>query len=139
MIRLCRNETLKKKNTDDLIYIYRCGGNIHVKHVDKSHPAKRVITRTVLTQTSLTSYISTLAKMVRDDCDPFVGIQLNFPGFPVVFYSTARLHNPDVMRTIKEAAYITSDYWFHEYANYLSDDASSVSSDSSSSTETLPY
>jgi hypothetical protein len=75
-------------------------------------------------------------------------IQFSFPGFPMVAYTPARLHNPAVMRTLKDAARITSDSWFRHDPGYDADAFSETSSDASSdsdssssasSDETWPY
>jgi hypothetical protein len=128
---------------DDTIVIKPLDGNVHVKHTDGSQNDK-IVTEAVLTNTGLVGYISTLAAMVRDDTDPFNMIQFSFPGFPMVAYTPARLHNPAVMRTLKDAARITSDSWFRHDPGYDADASSDVSSDSDSSSsasseETWPY
>lgn len=131
MIQIVRKgETAEQ---DDVIVAKPMGGNILVKHTDGSRN-KKVVTRTVLTHTSLSRYVATLAAMVRDDNDPFEYIQFNFPGFPMVMYTPARLHNPAVMRSLKDAAYATADSWFRHDPSYDAD-ASSVSSDSSEETQ----
>jgi hypothetical protein len=122
---------------DDVIIAERVGGNVHIRHTDGSRKAK-IVTTTVLTHTGLVGYVSTLAAMIRDDTEPFHSIQFNFPGFPMVVYTPSRLHNPDVMHTIKNAARITSDSWFRDDPAYnadddFSDDSSSSSDDSDSS------
>jgi hypothetical protein len=121
---------------DDVIIAERVDGNVHIQHTDGSRKNK-VVTNTVLTYTGLAGYVSTLAAMIRDDTEPFHSIQFNFPGFPMVVYTPARLHNPDVMRSIKNAARITSDSWFRDDPSYDADedssDGSSYSSDDSDS------
>ena len=130
MIQLTREGMTSEH--DDVIVAKPMGGNILVKHIDGSRN-KKIVTRTVLTHTSLSRYVATLAAMVRDDNDPFEYIQFNFPGFPMVIFTPARLHNPDVMSSLKDAAYATADSWFRNDPSYDAD-ASSVSSDSSDST-----
>jgi len=129
VIRIMRDDA--HPSEDDVIIAERFGGNVHIQHKDGSHKNKKVVTRTVLTNTGLVGYVSALAAMIRDDTEPFYSIQFNFPGFPMVVYTPSRLHNPDVMRTIKNAARITSDYWFIHDPSYDADDSSDTSSTTS--------
>ena len=121
----------KGADHDDVIIAERVDSNVHIEHTDGSRKSK-IVTNTILTHTGLAGYVSTLAAMIRDDTEPFASIQFNFPGFPMVVYTPARLHNPDVMHTIKNAARITSDSWFRDDPTYDADDDFSDSSSSSS-------
>jgi hypothetical protein len=141
-LKICVMRDGKDSSYDDIIRAERVGGNIHIELSDGSGGKhERVVTRTVLTHVCLANYIMTLASMIRDDTDPFHSVQFNFPGFPMIVYTPARLHNPDVMRTLKDAAHITSDYWFRDDPGYDAeedsdsdvDDGSSTTSSSSSS------
>jgi hypothetical protein len=138
-IRLIRSNA--DKSRDDLICIEPVDeGNLRVFYNETYSEHKYEMT---LAYTGLVGYVDTVVRMVRDDCDPYEFIQLNFPGLPPVLYSKARLHNPDVVETIRDAARILSDAWFHHLADegddwYVGgccedddDDSSSTSSDSS--------
>lgn len=115
---------------DDRIRITREGGNLLVRHVDGDG---KIVTTLTLTNMGLVGYITALAAMVRDDSDPFDCIQFNFPGFPSVLYKVARLHNPDVIRSIRTAAGITAESFFAD----MPDDASDSETESDASSTTI--
>ncbi len=123
---------------DDIIIIRRLNDNIRVSYSDSNHESGTPhITKILLTNESLVGYLTTLLQMLRTDTDPFDGIQFNFPGFPIVYYTMARLHNPEVRTAIRNAARMTVDNWYRHLSSaddaQEDDDASSTTSSSSSS------
>ena len=143
-IRLIRSN--KDTSKDDVVHIEPVDeANIHIRYNETYSEHKYDMT---LAYTGVVGYIDTVVRMVRDDCDPYEFIQINFPGLPPVLYSKSRLHNPDVIDTIRDASRIISDAWFHHLVDEDSDcymggccedddddddDTSSTSSSSSSS------
>lgn len=108
------------------------GSNVQVQMRDgSSTPA--LTSETVLTRSGLVGYIRTLITLARYDQDPVRSVQFDFPAFPSVLYTLARLQNPEVLEAIEEAARITSDDWFKHQPGY-GDSSTETSSDASSTT-----
>lgn len=91
----------------------------------------------ILTDSSLSRYIGTLVRLLRADTDPFHCVQFSFPAFPSFMYEISRLHNPDVLCALRNAAQMTHEAWVAELpaAAEESDSSSDSSSESSESTD----
>jgi hypothetical protein len=139
-IRFLTAESAKANDTkkDIRFVLSPVGSNVQVQMRDGSNtPA--LTSETVLTRSGLVGYIRTLITLARYDQDPVRSVQFDFPAFPSVLYTLARLQNPEVLEAIEEAARITSDDWFkHQPGDgETSSDASSTTMSTDSEDDSL--
>ncbi len=131
-IRICLNKAAADQSAkDDRIRIRRDGGNLRVFYTSGESQKTHSI---LLTNSSLSDYISTLVTGLRTDGDPVHLIQFEFPGFPSLLYTAAALHNPSVRKALRRMAAIAHDALLAEVPEPAAAEETDTDSDSDDST-----
>lgn len=76
-------------------------------------------------------YVDAVIQSIRYDNDAVDSLQFDFPGFPSVLYTPARLMNYEVRRAIRDMTRMVMESWFAEIP--AEDEDSDTSSDTDSS------
>jgi uncharacterized protein YcbX len=118
-IRILHKAPNNRPRDDDVIRCRPQGNSVHIRYWDARVERHQ---HTMLTNSSLSHYIRTVVQLLRNDTEPEEEFQFDFPGFPIVLFTAARLHNPEVLEAVTNMARMTQESWTAELPNYLRHD-----------------
>ncbi len=136
-VRLLRANAISKQADDDVIRLTRQGTGIHVRCVHgNSVTNAKLVSELTLPDTSLDEYILTLAHGCSLDAEPYVALQVDFPGFPTLLYNIDQLYKKSVRKALRKLCYLVMTSWFADEAESDDDSSDDSSSTDSSTTAT---